>query len=76
MRPFRPKVLQRHAGPELRPRLQSGETVNRFTITVPLQEVIPSNRVSLTDCSLRLCFFLATRLLIGWLTIVEEAFHG
>lgn len=47
MRAFRPKALERHAGPELRPRMQSGETVHRFTVTIPLQEISPNNTVKM-----------------------------
>jgi hypothetical protein len=47
-RPFRPAVLDEYADPRLRPRMGPGETVWRFTMTVPLEEIEPRKRQKAT----------------------------
>ena len=43
-RPFQPQVLEEHALPVLRPRMGPGESVWRYKVTVPLEEVQPRKR--------------------------------
>src|SRR5205809_7055697 len=43
-RPFRPQVLEEHALPVLRPRMGPGESVWRYKVTVPLEEIQPEKR--------------------------------
>ncbi len=38
-RPFDPRALQRHSGPEIRARLGPETLVRRFTVLVPVEEV-------------------------------------
>lgn len=52
-RPFNREVLQRYAVPVLRPRMGPGETVWRFTLTVPLEEIEPKKRQRATADDLR-----------------------
>lgn len=52
-RPFSREVLKELALPVLRPRMGPGETVWRFTVTVPLEEIEPRKRQRATADDLR-----------------------
>jgi hypothetical protein len=43
-RPFQPEALTPFALPALRPRMGPGETLWRYTVTVPLEEIQPRKR--------------------------------
>jgi hypothetical protein len=43
-RPFNPGALEPHANPVLRPRMGPGETLWRYTTTIPLEEITPKKR--------------------------------
>jgi hypothetical protein len=47
-RPFQPNVLEEHADPVLRPRMGPGETLWRYTVTIPLEEITPTKRQKAT----------------------------
>lgn len=47
-RPFDREVLQPYATPQLRIRMGPGESVYRYTITVPLEEIRPGKRQKAT----------------------------
>ncbi|SRR6266536_1693129 len=51
-RPFNPEALDEHADPVLRPRMGPGETLWRYTITIPLEEIIPRKRQVATNADL------------------------
>ena len=43
-RPFQLRLLNQHALPVLLPRMGPGESVWRYTVTVPLEEIQPRKR--------------------------------
>jgi hypothetical protein len=47
-RPFRREALDRYAVPALRIRMGPGETVWRYTLTIPLEEIRPQKRQKAT----------------------------
>ncbi len=48
-RPFNPEALDRYADPVMRPRMGPGETLWRYTITIPLEEISPTKRQIATE---------------------------
>src|SRR5438093_1408088 len=51
-RPFNPAALDQYAVGELRPRMGPGETLWRYTVTVPLEEIRPRKRQKATSTDL------------------------
>jgi hypothetical protein len=47
-RPFRPEALRQYAAAELRPRMGPGEVLWRYTVTIPLEEIVPLKRQKAT----------------------------
>jgi hypothetical protein len=43
-RPFNPGALDEFADPLLQPRMGPGETLWRYTVTIPLEEITPTKR--------------------------------
>ncbi len=51
-RPFRREALDPYARPELRPRLGPGATAWYYTLTLPLEEILPQQRQKATAADL------------------------
>jgi hypothetical protein len=52
-RPFNPEAVAVYSDPVLRPRMGPGETLWRYTITIPLEEITPRKRQIVTTADLR-----------------------
>src|SRR5260370_20809551 len=75
-RPFQPEVLDAYAVPVLRPRMGPGETLWRYTVTIPLEEITPTKRQKATTADLSNLQRLFIKHFSGFARLPDSFGHG
>jgi hypothetical protein len=75
-RPFRPETLDEYADATLRPRMGPGETLWRYSITIPLEEIRPLKRQKATLKDLDNLEQLLLRHFGGFTRLPNSVGHG
>jgi hypothetical protein len=74
--PFQPEVLNECADPVLRPRMGPGETLWRYTVTLPLEEIRPKKRQKATAADLTNLETLFLKHFGGFTRLSDSAGYG